>query len=164
MIATRLLGVLIAAATLVADQGLKRWLLDGFGLDARQPVHVAPFVDLVLAWNHGVSYSLFTAATEQGRLTLLAVTLFATGILAIWLARSHKRGTAVALGLLIGGALGNALDRYSHGAVMDFVWIHADGFSWYIFNGADVAITLGVVLLILESFFGPGQISASKLP
>ena len=164
MIAPRLLGVGVAAMAFAADQGLKTWLLDGFDLDARQPVHVMPLVDLVLAWNHGVSYSLFSAATEGGRLALLAVTLLATLALAVWLWRVRRLSTAVALGLLIGGALGNAWDRYSHGAVMDFVWIHADGLSWYIFNGADVAITLGVGLLIWESFFGAGRAPASKMP
>ena len=160
----RLFGAALALATLAVDQALKHWLLFGLDIDARQPVHVAPFVDLVLAWNHGISYSLFTTTTGQGRFLLLAVTLLATAALAVWLWRSRRGVTALALGLLIGGALGNALDRYVFGAVMDFVWIHSGSFSWYIFNGADVAITGGVAVLILESFWGARPLRASKMP
>ncbi len=161
---TRLVGVAIALAALLVDQASKRWLLFSFDIAARQPVHLAPWLDIVLARNRGISYSLFSAETETGRLTLLAITLAATVALGVWLWRTRKLAIAVALGLLIGGALGNALDRWLFGAVTDFLWFHTATFSWYIFNGADVAITGGVAILIAESFFGDGARHANKSP
>lgn len=160
----RTAGVAIALATLLADQASKQWLLFSFDIAARQPVRLAPFLDIVLARNRGISYSLFSAETETGRLTLLAITLVATAALGVWLARSRKPVVVAALGLLIGGALGNAYDRWMFGAVTDFVWFHAGSFSWYIFNGADVAITVGVTILVAESFFGGGTRPAKNSP
>lgn len=157
----RALGLLIALGALAVDQGSKHWLLFVYDIDARQPVVLAPFLEIVLAWNRGISYSLFTTNSESGRIILLTVTLLATAALAVWLWRVRRRSTALALGLLIGGALGNAYDRYAYGAVADFVWFHYETFSWYIFNGADIAIVIGVVVLIYEAFFPR---SASKLP
>ena len=161
---TRLVGVAIALAVLAADQASKQWLLFGFDLESRQPVRLASFLDLVLARNRGISYSLFAAGTEAGRLTLLAVTLAATGALAVWLWRTRRAPVAVALGLVIGGALGNAYDRWAFGAVTDFLWFHVGSFSWYIFNLADVAISLGVAVLLADSFFGGERRAAGKAP
>ncbi|WP_131116025.1 signal peptidase II [Lichenihabitans psoromatis] len=157
----RVLGLLVALAALAADQASKLWLLFVYDLGNHQPVRLLPFLDLVLVWNRGISYSLFTTDSERGRVILLAVTLLATAALVVWLFRVHSRFTAAALGLLIGGALGNAYDRFAYGAVADFVWFHARTFSWYIFNGADIAIVIGVILLIYESIF---QRAASKMP
>ena len=146
----RALGAAVAALAFAADQASKLWLLRGFDLPARSPVEVAPGVDLVMAWNRGVSYSLLTSDTEAGRWLLIAATLAASGALAVWLWRSGTALTCVALGLLIGGALGNLVDRIAYGAVVDFVSLHAGSFRWYVFNGADCAITAGVVLLLVE--------------
>ncbi len=161
---TRPLGIAVALAALLADQASKRWLLFNFDLAAHQPVRIAPFLDLVLARNKGISYSLFATDTEAGRQALLAVTLLAVVALGVWLFRTRKPWIAVALVLLIGGALGNACDRWMFGAVTDFIWFHTPSFSWYIFNGADVAITVGVVILIAESFFGGAARPANKMP
>ena len=160
----RLLGALTAALALLIDQGSKLWLLQGFGLAERQPVHLAPVLDLVLAWNRGISYSLFTTDSAKGPYILLAVTLAATALLIVWLIRTTTSVTAAALGLLIGGALGNAYDRFAYGAVVDFVYFHVGGFSWYVFNGADCAIVLGVFILLIESVFGASADAASKMP
>ncbi|WP_442916097.1 signal peptidase II [Lichenihabitans sp. Uapishka_5] len=161
----RLLGAAIALVALAIDQGSKLWLLNDYGLAARQPVAVTSFFDLVLAWNRGISYSLFTTDSARGPWILLAVTLAATLLLIVWLWRVDQAVTAVALGLLIGGALGNAYDRFAYGAVVDFVHLHAGGFSWYIFNGADVAICIGVAVLLLGSWVAqPGPAGASKMP
>lgn len=159
----RLWGAVAGLAALAGDQALKQWLLFGFDIGSRQPVRLAPFLDIVLAWNRGISYSLFSTQSAQGRAILLGVTLAATLGLALWLARTRRTLIAVAVGLLIGGALGNAYDRYAYGAVADFVWFHVGGFSWYIFNGADVAISVGVAVLLGESLLG-GQGHASKMP
>lgn len=164
MRSARLIGFLAALAALAIDQASKQWLLFGFDIGARQPVRIASFLDLVLAWNRGISYSLFTTNSALGRTVLLTVTLLATLALAIWLWRVRRRLTALALGMLIGGALGNAYDRFAYGAVADFVWFHLGGFSWYIFNGADVAIVAGVAILLYESFVVRPGPNASKMP
>ena len=155
--APRHLGAALAALALIADQAHKIWMLEVYDIAARQPVRVAPGFDLVLAWNPGVSYSLFAASTDTGRWLLLALTLAVTAGLAVWLWRAPDRPTACGLGLVVGGALGNAWDRYSYGAVADFFHFFIDTerfgrLSWYVFNVADVAIVAGVALLLYEGF------------
>ena len=145
------LGLAAAAGVFVIDQASKHWLIDVYGLAARQPVRLASFLDLVLAFNHGVSYSLLTMASPQGRWALLAVTLLITACLGFWMWRSRHLATALGLGLIVGGALGNAADRWTRGAVADFVFFHVGSFRWYVFNGADCAIVIGVALLLLDS-------------
>ncbi len=149
----RALGALIAAVTLVADQANKLWLIFVFGIAARQPVELTPFFDVVFAKNPGISYSLFSARTELQRYLLLAVTLVATACIALWLWRAKSRLVAAALGLIVGGALGNAIDRIAYGFVADFYHFHVGSFSWYIFNLADAAIVVGVGLLIVDLLF-----------
>ena len=153
----RTLGLLIAAVTLAVDQGHKIWMLDVFDITARQPVALTPFLELVMAWNPGISYSLLSAETPEGRYALLALSLVATALLGLWLWRAPDRLTTVGLGLIVGGALGNAYDRFAYGAVADFFHFHVGGFHWYIFNLADVAIVAGVGLLLYESFFVAGK-------
>ena len=153
----RTLGLLIAAVTLAVDQGHKIWMLDVFDITARQPVALTPFLELVMAWNPGISYSLLSAETPEGRYALLALSLVATALLGLWLWRAPARLTTVGLGLIVGGALGNAYDRFAYGAVADFFHFHVGSFHWYIFNLADVAIVAGVGLLLYESFFVAGK-------
>ena len=150
----RLLGFAVAALMLALDQGTKLWLLYPFNLAAREPVALGPFVELVLAWNPGISYSLFPASSERAKWTLLGLTLLATLALAAWLWTARSRTLSLALGLLVGGALGNAWDRFAYGAVADFIRLHAGDFSWYIFNLADCGIVAGVALLLYDSVFG----------
>jgi signal peptidase II len=159
------LGVMVALATAAADQAVKLWLLHGFDLPGRGRVALAPFLDLVLAWNTGISYGLFQQTGPLGQWALFALKVVAVVLLAMWLARTHSRLSAVALGLIIGGAIGNAVDRLVHGAVMDFVLFHLTAanwsFQWYVFNLADAAIVAGVVGLLYESLFAG---DAAKAP
>lgn len=159
------LGLIVAAVTAAIDQAVKLWLLFVFDLGNRGIVHLTPFLDLVLTWNTGISYGLFPQESDLGRLVLLALKTGAVVILWVWLARAESRLTAVALGLIIGGALGNGIDRVAYGAVMDFVLFHITtptvNFTWYVFNLADAAIVAGVAGLLYESFFGG---SAAKAP
>ena len=152
------LGLVAALVAGVADQALKLWLLFGFDLANRGLVRLTPFLDIVLAWNTGISYGLFPQDTDFGRYVLLALKLAAVVALWVWLALAESRLTAVALGLIIGGALGNAVDRLAYGAVADFVLFHITtpsfNFNWYVFNLADAAIVAGVAGLLYESFFG----------
>jgi signal peptidase II len=151
------LGLAAAVAAAVIDQGVKLWLLYGFGLPGRGRVPLAPFVDLVLAWNTGISYGLFQQAGPLGQWALFALKAIAVLLLGLWLMRTGSRLSGVALGLIIGGAIGNAIDRLVHGAVMDFVLLHVSAatwtFQWYVFNLADAAIVAGVAGLLYESVF-----------
>ncbi len=159
------LGLAIAAITCLADQASKFWLLNDFDLANRGSVAVTPFVDLVLTWNTGISYGLFPQQGTAGAWALFAFKAAAVIFLWVWLTRASTRLTALALGLIIGGAVGNALDRAHWPGVMDFVLFHIEtaGFSfrWYVFNLADVAIVAGVVGLLYESLLGGG---AAKAP
>jgi signal peptidase II len=159
------LGAAVALITAAADQALKLWLLYGFDLPGRGRVPIGPFLDLVLAWNTGISYGLFQQVGPLGQWALFAVKVIAVVLLGLWLARTGSRLSGVALGLIIGGAIGNALDRLVHEAVMDFVLFHITtatwNFQWYVFNLADVAIVAGVVGLLYESLFAG---DAAKAP
>jgi len=158
------LGLATALAATAADQASKLWLLFVFDVGARQPVAVTPFFDLVLVWNRGISYGLFQQDGPVGQWTLLTLKIVAVVLLWVWLARSGLRLTAVSLGLIIGGALGNAIDRFAYGAVADFVLLHLTtvtwSFSWYVFNLADVAIVAGVAGLLYESVVGDRAVKA----
>ncbi|HUI96501.1 MAG TPA: signal peptidase II [Xanthobacteraceae bacterium] len=148
-------GLIVVLVTTAVDQAAKLWLLRVFDLGARQPVHLGPFIDLVLAWNTGISFSLLPQIGPLGHWALLAVKAIAVLLLWIWLAHAASRLTALALGLIIGGAIGNAIDRAAYGAVADFVLFHITTaswtFRWYVFNLADVGIVAGVVGLLYES-------------
>ena len=152
------LGLITAGLACALDQALKLWLLRVFDLAAKGRVAVAPFVDLVLTWNAGISYGWFQQEGPLGQWALLVLKALAVALLWIWLARVGSRLSAVALGLIIGGAVGNAIDRVAYGAVADFVLLHAGSgvwsFHWYVFNLADVAIVAGVAGLLYESLLG----------
>ena len=143
------IGAAIAALTFALDQASKWLVLVGFNLDERPPITVTSFFDLMMAWNEGVSYSLFST---QRQWMLVALSLVLVMVLARWLAKAEHPVAAYAVGLVIGGALGNAFDRILHGAVADFMHFHWGNWSWYIFNVADIAIVVGVLLLIYDSF------------
>ncbi len=146
------LGAALTALTFVIDQGHKWWMLGPFNIAERQPVRITPFFDLVLAWNRGVSYGWFATTSQSGRWILVAIMGAIVAVLAVWLVRATDRLSAVSLGFLIGGALGNILDRIIHGAVADFFFFHVGSFHWYVFNLADVAIVAGVAGLLYHSW------------
>ena len=148
----RLAGFLLAVLTLAIDQGNKLWLIDVYGIAARQPVALASYFDVVFAKNPGISYSLLSAHSPAARWALVGFALAATLVIGFWLWRTTTRLVALALGLILGGALGNAIDRFRYGWVADFYYFHLGSFHWYVFNLADVAIVLGVALLLIDSF------------
>jgi len=158
-------GVLAAVATLVVDQTSKLWLLHVFDIGHRGTVKVTPFFDLVLAWNIGISFGWFQNDNPVAQIALMAIKALAVVALAIWMARSRTVLATVALGLIIGGAIGNAIDRIAYGAVIDFALFHVqigqNTFNWYVFNLADVAIVAGVMALLYDSFIG---VPAAKAP
>lgn len=151
----KLSGAAAGALAFAADQISKYWMIQVFDIGSRGPIQVTPFLDLTLAWNPGISYSMFTANSPLGRWALLAVASAAVALLAVWLWRAQDRLTSISLGLVIGGAVGNALDRWSYGAVADFFYLHTTlpvgPLANYVFNIADVAIVAGVAGLLYES-------------
>jgi signal peptidase II len=152
----RALGAAVAAVVIVADQISKYWILNDVMAPPRA-IEVTPFFNLVLAWNRGVSFGLFNTETDYGPMLLTGLAIIISLVLAVWLWRSASRYTSLALGLIIGGALGNVIDRLQHGAVVDFLDFHAFGYHWPAFNVADSAICVGAVMMVLESLFRPDQ-------
>ncbi|OAF05110.1 signal peptidase II [Bradyrhizobium centrolobii] len=158
-------GIISAVVTVVLDQASKLWLLNVFDLAHRGAVRVTPFFDLLLAWNIGISFGWLQNDSQAAQIALMAVKAIAVIALAIWMARSHTRLATVALGLIIGGAIGNGIDRLAYGAVVDFALFHIEiggtTYNWYVFNLADVAIVAGVAALLYDSFLG---VPAAKAP
>jgi signal peptidase II len=152
-------GFAVAAAVLVADQAWKSLFLYGFGwietleqpLTGKQ-IEVLPFFDIVMIWNRGISYGLLQADSAFERWLLAIFALGITGFLIWWLRGIKDTRLALSLGLIIGGALGNVIDRILYGAVADFFYLHAfdRNVGWYVFNIADTAVVMGVVIMGLD--------------
>jgi signal peptidase II len=147
-------GFAVAAIVCAIDQASKLYLLFVFDLAANGPVRLGPFIDIILARNTGISYGLFQTQGPLAQWVLLAFKAVAVVLLWIWLAHAKDRLTALSLGLIVGGAVGNAIDRLAYGWVADFVLFHISmanwHFNWYVFNFADVAIVAGVIGLLYE--------------
>jgi signal peptidase II len=158
-------GIVTALLTLLVDQASKLWLLNVFDIGHRGTVRVTSFFDLVLAWNIGISFGWFQNDGQFAQIALMVVKALAVIALAIWMARSRTLLATIALGLIIGGAIGNAIDRVVYGAVVDFALFHVqiggNTFNWYVFNLADVAIVAGVAALLYDSLIG---VPAAKAP
>ena len=152
MTPARRLGLVVVLVVFIADQLLKSWLLYSVGLAENGPYDLASFLTIGLAWNRGISYGLFQQGTDLGRWFLVVISFVAAIWLWRWMWRERGFFTVFSLALIIGGALGNGVDRAVYGAVVDFVHFHWGSFSWYIFNIADVAIVVGVLGLLYESF------------
>ena len=134
------------------DQASKLTVLHLIDLEIRQPIILTPVLDLILVWNRGISYGLFQQESATGQLVLLVLTLGAIVGLLVWMTRVEHHRLAFALGCLTGGAIGNAIDRAAYGAVVDFVHLHWQSWSWYVFNLADAAIVVGVFILMYDSW------------
>ena len=151
-------GLAAAAGALLLDQATKLLMLYAFGfhnLLPGQAVSVLPFFNLVMVWNPGVSYGLFPASGPWGTAVLAVFSVVAVGALGWWLWNSTRRGLAIGLGLVIGGALGNLIDRLVHGKVADFFHFYVHHYDWYVFNVADCAITVGVAALLYDALLRP---------
>ena len=155
------LGLPLAALVMVLDQVSKWWIVEVV-MQPPQVIPVLPFFNIVMAWNRGVSFGLFNEESVFSQWFLPVLLLAIVAVLLEWLRRSEHRYTAVALGLIIGGALGNVIDRVHYGAVADFLDVHAFGWHWPAFNVADSGITVGAVMLVLESLFGGAEKNNNK--
>lgn len=144
-------GLWIAIVILFADQLSKLWLLFVYEIELNGDLVLAPFATVTLVWNRGISYGLFQQEADWGRWGLVIISFVAAVAFGIWLRKNPPRLVAWALGLVIGGAVGNGIDRAAYGAVVDFMHLHWGSFSWYVFNIADCAIVVGVALLLLDA-------------
>ncbi len=145
------LGLATLLAVLIADQASKAFIIDFMAERGFHPLELTSHVRVVMVWNRGVSFGMFSQESEVLRwsLTFLALAI-ATGLM-VWVTRQTGPWAIAGGGLVAGGAVGNAVDRIIHGAVADFIDLHAAGWSWPAFNMADSAITVGVVILVLNA-------------
>lgn len=125
-------------------------MLEIYGIAERGRVAVTTFLDLVMVWNPGISYGLLPQDGGLGQVALIVFSAVAVVALFLWMSNAASRLVAISLSLIVGGAIGNMIDRIVYGAVADFFSFHYAGFYWYVFNIADVAITVGVLGLILD--------------
>ena len=149
------LGLAVAVLVALADQAAKWWMAGLLAPRGGRAVELLPFLRLVEVWNRGMSFGLFNEAGQSWAFVIVAAAVSAA--LVWWLARADRGWTGVAIGLVMGGAAGNVADRLRFGAVFDFMDFHAWGWHWPAFNLADSAITVGVVLLVLDGLSGAGE-------
>ena len=159
------LGYSIALVIFILDQLVKYWIVHIVELQRHGWVEVAPFLTLTWVANVGVSLGLFPASSDVARWVLSAATGAIAAVVAVWIAREKVRGDVIALGLVLGGAAGNILDRVRLGYVVDFIHVSYGWFDFkYVFNVADAAISVGVVLLLARALFAPKARAHKELP
>ena len=152
----REIGLALALVALALDQATKLWVRRAFDSGTLEGGPLAPFLDLALRYNRGVSFSLFRQEGPLGAALLTAFSLTVVAALGVWMWRARTLPAGAGLGLIVGGALGNAADRALYGAVVDFLDLHAFGRHFFVFNVADAAISAGVALLVVDGLFGEG--------
>jgi lipoprotein signal peptidase len=162
------IGLTLAAVILAADQATKYYMLEVLRLPEVRHIPLfalGPFgFDLTMVWNRGVTFGMLAGDSAWSQLALAAMALLIAAFLLRWLSRAENRLTALALGSVIGGAVGNVIDRFRFGAVADFLDWHAWGWHWYVFNVADAAIVCGVVALLADALFRPSGKAKPSAP
>lgn len=143
-------GLMIALAVVIVDQVSKWWIVFDVMIPPKT-IPVFPSFNLVMGWNRGVSFGMFNSASPMHQWLLIGLALVVVVVLLVWLKRAESRLIALSLGLIIGGALGNVIDRIHFGAVADFLDFYVGGYHWPAFNVADAGITVGAVILVLDS-------------
>jgi len=158
-VSLRAAGLLFALGLLVADQASKWWILEVVRLPEVRSVPLLELgpvgLDLTMVWNRGVTFGLFSGDGAWNHVILAVLAMAVAGFLLRWLWRADTRLVALALGAVIGGAVGNVIDRFRFGAVVDFLHAWAWDWSWYVFNVADAAIVLGVLALVADALIRP---------
>jgi lipoprotein signal peptidase len=153
------LGLTLAAVILVADQASKWMVLEILRLPEVRHIPLLALgplgFDLTMVWNRGVTFGMLAGDAPWTQLALGVMALAIAAFLLRWMSRAENRATALALGAVVGGAIGNVIDRARFGAVVDFLDAHAWGWHWYVFNVADAAIVLGVLVLVADALFRP---------
>jgi signal peptidase II len=152
MMINRLSGFVACLIIMMTDQLSKAAVLHWFTVNSGKIV-VTSFLNIVLAWNKGVSFSLFPANSPEAIWILIGVATLLSLILLIWIWMAETKFIGACLGMILGGALGNIIDRFQFGAVVDFLDFHLYGYHWYTFNIADCGIVLGAALLLGHQLF-----------
>lgn len=145
-------GLVAACFVLLLDQ-ISKWYLLLTVMQPPQTIPILPFFNLVSAWNRGISFGMFNSDSAYSGWILSGIAIVIVIFLLNWLRKSESKRISLAIGLIIGGAVGNIVDRGVHGAVFDFIDLHLGGYHWPAFNFADSGITIGAVILILDSVF-----------
>ena len=149
----RLQGLMLASFLFIADQAVKYIMLGPLALQSRRQIHIVSFFDLTYAENRGVSMGFLEAGSELERWLLVGLTAVIAGVVAVWMWREKLRGDVLALAMVLGGALGNIVDRVRYGYVVDYADLHFGSFRpFWIFNLADACITIGVLILLARAF------------
>jgi signal peptidase II len=149
----RLQGIMLASLIFIADQAVKFIMIGPLALESRRQIHILPFFNLTWAENRGVSMGFLEANSDAQRWMLVGLTALIAAIVAVWMWREKLRGDVLALSLVLGGALGNIVDRIRYGYVVDYADLHFGSFRpFYIFNLADACITIGVLILLARAF------------
>ncbi|MFB3149519.1 MAG: signal peptidase II [Alphaproteobacteria bacterium] len=149
-------GLIVASAVIILDQATKWWVVTIL-MNPPRVVDVWPFFSVVMVWNRGVTFGFLSDAPFWGRWALVGLSLAIVAILLLWLRRAETKWRAAAIGLIIGGALGNVIDRVNYGAVADFLDFYIGTYHWPAFNFADSAITLGVAIMFFDALFKPKE-------
>ncbi len=149
-------GLIVASAVIILDQATKWWVVTIF-MNPPRVVDVWPFFNVVMVWNRGVTFGFLSDAPFWGRWAFVGLSLAIVAILLLWLRQAETRWRAAAIGLIIGGALGNVIDRVNYGAVADFLDLYVAGYHWPAFNFADAAITVGVTIMFFDALFKPKE-------
>ncbi len=147
----RAAGFGLAVAVLAADQASKYWVLHGLHLTDGHFLVLLPVLNFVLVWNHGVTFGLLNGPGAVSWIVLAVLAVAVVSVLGGWLWRTEKFFNTLAIGAIMGGALGNVIDRLRFGAVVDFIQAHLGAYSFYVFNVGDSAIVCGVIALMAES-------------
>jgi signal peptidase II len=149
----RLQGLMLASFIFIADQAVKFIMLGPLALQSRRQIHIISFFDLTYAENRGVSMGFLEASSETQRWLLVGLTALIAGVVALWMWREKLRADVLALAMVLGGALGNIVDRVRYGYVVDYADLHFGNFRpFWIFNLADACISIGVVILLARAF------------
>ncbi len=149
-------GLIVASAVIILDQATKWWVVTIF-MNPPRVVDVWPFFSVVMVWNRGVTFGFLDETPFWGQWAFVGLALAIVAVLLLWLRRVETKWRAAAIGLIIGGALGNVIDRVNYGAVADFLDFHVTGYHWPAFNIADSAITLGVAIMFFDALFKPKE-------
>jgi signal peptidase II len=137
----------------VESIGLLSWIWDAPERLGQAQIEILPFFNLVMVWNKGISFGMFNRETDYGPYILIVLALIVSAWFTAWLVKSRNTIQSIGLAMVVGGAIGNVIDRFRFGAVMDFLDFHILGHHWPAFNVADSSIVLGVIVLMIHALF-----------